>query len=247
LRRYADAAAAGDHLLALAPDNPSAIETRAMVSLAMGNLPAARRFLAEAPPSVDRGALGAQFSNYWDLYWLLDDPTQRAVLALGPEAFGASAAWGTVGAEITLMRHDTAQARRRADTARAAFAEIVRATPEDGQSHAELAINLAILGRNADAIREAEHAVALTPISKDGYSGPYYQHILVRVYLLVGQPDKALDALEPLLKVPYFLSPNWLKIDPTFDPLRANPRFQRLIASAGATTTGATTPASITH
>ena len=60
--------------------------------------------------------------------------------------------------------------------------------------------------------------------------GPYYQHELVRIYMLVGEPEKALDRLEPLLKIPYYLSPGWLKIDPNFDPLRDNPRFQKLVA-----------------
>jgi hypothetical protein len=45
-----------------------------------------------------------------------------------------------------------------------------------------------------------------------------------------GETDKALDALEPLLKVPYFLSPGWLRIDPAFAPLHGSPRFERLIA-----------------
>jgi hypothetical protein len=53
---------------------------------------------------------------------------------------------------------------------------------------------------------------------------------LARIYLLVGEPEKALDQLEPLLKMPYYLSPGWLRIDPTFAPLKGNPRFERLIA-----------------
>jgi hypothetical protein len=50
------------------------------------------------------------------------------------------------------------------------------------------------------------------------------------MYLLVGEPEKALDQLEPLLKMPYYLSPGWLRINPTFAPLKGNPRFEKLIA-----------------
>jgi hypothetical protein len=54
----------------------------------------------------------------------------------------------------------------------------------------------------------------------------------VRTYILAGQPEKAIDNLERLLQVPHYISPPWLKIDPNFDPLRGNPRFQKLVARA---------------
>jgi len=72
--------------------------------------------------------------------------------------------------------------------------------------------------------------VALEPTSKDALNGPYYEHQLARIYTLVGEPEKAIDRLEPLLKIPYLLTPALLKIDPNFDPLRKNPRFQKLVA-----------------
>ena len=78
-------------------------------------------------------------------------------------------------------------------------------------------------------MRQGKLAVEKLPISKDAYQGAYIQHQLARIYILVGEPDKALDQLEPLLKIPYYLSPAWLKIDPAFDPLRKNPRFQQLV------------------
>jgi hypothetical protein len=69
------------------------------------------------------------------------------------------------------------------------------------------------------------------PISRDAYLGPYVQLQLVRIYLLVGEPDKAMDLLEPLLRIPFYLSPGWLRIDPNFKPLRTNSRFGALLGA----------------
>jgi hypothetical protein len=103
--------------------------------------------------------------------------------------------------------------------------------PDDPQRHVVLGLSLAYLGRKEEAIREGQRGLALLPMAKDAYSGAYAQHQLVRIYLLVGEPEEALDQPEPLLKIPYFLSQGWLKIDPNFDPLRKTPRFQELVAA----------------
>jgi hypothetical protein len=132
-------------------------------------------------------------------------------------------------AQAYALQSNGAKARAYADSARLAFAQQLQATPEDAQRHVLLGLALAYLGHKVEAIREGERGVALLPISRDAYNGAYFQHQLARIYLLVGEPEKALDHLEPLLKIPYYVSPGWLKIDPNFAPLRGNPRFQRLV------------------
>jgi serine/threonine protein kinase len=77
---------------------------------------------------------------------------------------------------------------------------------------------------------EGQRGVGILPASKDRYTGPYVQLQLARIYVLLGEQEKALDQLEPLLRMPYYLSPGWLRIDLTFDPLRKNPRFMKLVA-----------------
>jgi tetratricopeptide (TPR) repeat protein len=128
------------------------------------------------------------------------------------------------------LKGDPANVRAYAEEARKAIEEQLRSASEDPQRHAFLGLALAYLGRKEEAIQEGQRSVTLDPVSKNGLDGPYYQHQLVRIYMLVGEPEKALDQLEPLLKIPYWLSPGWLKIDPNFDPVRRNPRFQRLVA-----------------
>jgi TolB-like protein/Flp pilus assembly protein TadD len=231
LRRYPEAQAAIDRALALAPTNLSIIEGKALVALAQGDLSGARAVVRTALPTVEPAALLAYLGNYWDLYWVLDDAQQQQLLTLPPGAWDNDrAVWAIVRAQTYQLRGNPALARAYADSAQLAFEAQLRATPDDGQRHVIRGLALAYLGRKAEAIAEGKRGVALVPINRDAFQGAYIQHQLVRIYLLVGEPEKALDQLEPLVKLPYYLSPGWLRIDPTFAPLKGNPRFERLVA-----------------
>ena len=218
-----------DRTRALDPRDPIGYQLKAMVFLARGDLPGARAVLEAAQHEVEPTTLAQSTATYFDLFWALDDAQQQLVLRLSPGPFGDSRLlWGLALAGTFALRGDTARARAYADSARPDGDSQVREAPEDGQLHVLLGTALAYLGHKTEAVREGERGVALLPVKKDAYFGPYVQHQLARIYILVGEPEKALDQLEPLLKIPYFLSPGWLRIDPNFAPLRSNPRFQKL-------------------
>ncbi|CAN5857518.1 serine/threonine-protein kinase [soil metagenome] len=230
LRRHDEALAAADRGIALAPTSISIHQTKAMALLGKGDLPGAQAVLRAIPADVDPTELAAQIANYWDMAWVLDDEQQRLVLRLAPSAFaGDRFAWAIAKAQTYGYRGDARRARAYADSAVRASGDVLANTPDDAQRRVLLGLALAYAGRKAEAIREGERGVSLLPISKDAYTGPYYQHQLVRIYMLTGEPQKAMDRLEPLLEIPYYLSSGWLRVDPTFAPLGKLPRFQALV------------------
>jgi tetratricopeptide (TPR) repeat protein len=202
-----------------------------MVFLAQGDLAQARAVLRDALKAAEPTAVVAYMALYLDLYWVLEDQQQRLVLRLTPGAFDDNrGAWGLTLAATHALRGDQAKAHAYADSARITLEAQLNDSPNDDQLHVWLGLALAYLGR-AEAVREGKRGVALMPVSQNASDGAYNQHQLARIYILVGEPDKALDQLEPLLRIPYYLSPGWLRIDPTFAPLKGNPRFERLAAS----------------
>ncbi len=223
LRRTGEAREVLDRGLVLAPANLNLIHLKAMTFLQVGDLAGARAVMAAAPREVEPTLLVAHFANYSDLDWVLDDAQRDVLLRLTPGAFdGDRGAWGIILAQVSARRGDTKKALEYAEEARKAFAAQVAEAPQNGQRQVFFGLALAYLGRKAEAVREGERGVALQPKIR------YLQHQLVRIHILCGNHEKALDQLEPLLKTPYYLTPAWLRIDPNFDPLRGNPRFEKL-------------------
>jgi len=233
LRRYPEAREASDKGLTVAPANLPLIENTAMAFLGEGNLDAAHSVIQATAGKVEPTALVADLANAGDLVWVLDQAQRALLLRLTPGAFDEDrATWGFCLLQASALEADTDSVRKYAEIAAKVFEEQLRSAPEDALRRVLRGLALAYLGRKEEAIREGERAAGLLPVDKDAAGGPYVQHQLARIYIVAGEPEKALDRLEPLLRIPYVLSPGWLKIDPNFDPLRNNPRFRKLVSAA---------------
>jgi len=232
LRDYPSARVTAERAYALGQD-VSNLHELILLSLAEGDLPRARSYLAEGDDRFGRPTMLPYVANYYDTYWVLDSADREVLTTLGPERFGGErAVWAIVQTQVHHLMGHEARARAYADSARMAYEQQLRGSPNDPQANVFHGLSLAYLGRHAEALAAGERGAGLSPLSRDAWSGPYYQHQLARIHILLGNKEKALDLLEPLLEVPYHLSPGWLRVDPTFDPLRGNPRFEKL-ASGG--------------
>ena len=233
LRRYPEARAEAERGLVFAPGDLELTELRAMSSLGQGDLAGARTILRDTPPTLDRSALVTFVANYWDLYWALDSADRAVLMTLRPDAFDNDrGTWGIVRMEMYRLTADGVRARVYADSARVAYEASVKTAPGDEQQHLFLGLALANEGQTAAAEREGETGLALAIATGDHFGRiNYAHHLLARIYMAGGDYDKALDQLQIILGSPYFISGAWLGIDPTWTPLKGNPRFERMVAT----------------
>src|SRR5215831_10113749 len=130
--------------------------------------------------------------------------------------------------------HDEAGARAAFLKAKAVAEEQVKRTPDAEESHIQLAKALAFLDERDAAVAEAQRASELRPESKDAFGGPEVMESVAQVYAILGEKDRAIEVLDGLLSRPSGMTVQTLKINPIWDPLRNDPRFQTLLTKYGA-------------
>jgi TolB-like protein/Flp pilus assembly protein TadD len=194
---------AAEHQLSLAPAdyNPAGLVTPARIWV----LSLQRKF-AEAIQVVQ------QFRGE-TLPWFTPAPCPKAFLE----------------GRLYLYQGDKIKAQAALEQARILAEKIVRGAPGDAVRHGQLGAILASMGLKEDAINEGRKAVELVPESEDAFNGPQTTAALAEIYAWVGEHDEALRLIDHLLQVPSFMSVQVLKLDPMWDPLRKDPRFQALI------------------
>jgi tetratricopeptide (TPR) repeat protein len=130
---------------------------------------------------------------------------------------------------IHLLQGDMTKAQAELEHARVISEKLLREAPGDPARHAQHGLILAALGQKQEAIAEGKRAVELLPESQDALDGPQGTAALAQIYAWTGESDEAFRLLDHLFAVPANLTVPMFKLDPGWDPLRKDPRYQALI------------------
>ena len=242
LRRWPEASRAAERMRAMAPASLVAKIQSGYVDLWWkGDTKLLKSLLHQVPPGVDPD--GVITGTRWDVAMLQRDyAAARNVLqtsSLSEVSYTNAGSTPKIFLEgcIYLAQGDAADAQKAFEVARPVFEALVKEAPESPDRHANLGWLYSFMGRKDDAIREGRRAVELRPESKDAFDGAIMNCYLALIYARVGQKDLAIQLVERLLKTPgavdsvdYSVTINDLKYRWEWDPLRNDPRFQKLLA-----------------
>jgi serine/threonine-protein kinase len=230
-RRFADGEQYFQRAISLAPETAYYYRWTAAFYLAWdGHMERARRTLEEGSRRVPPGVLLVGPEVAWMLGSVFADELGPALDSLDLQSAPVDSADYYLARALTLSRRGRDMpALAYYDTARAVLEGRLGLPFGQVDPHAQLGLAFAGLGRSGEAIREGQIALEQFPMSQDAMSGTDQLTNLARIYAMVGEADAAIDQLELLLSVPSMLSIPALQLDPTWDPLREEPRFQRLL------------------
>ncbi len=238
LRRYREAEPLLKRALAISPNDPFARGALGWNAFSeKADVAAWRKELESVANKGPEAARGVAFLSLL-CAWAERDraAAERGVALVPPEGVANTIDETPIPREWCVGRTarifgNTEVAQASLGAARTVFERMTTDQPGYAQAWAYLGLTDAMLGRRDDAIREGKRACDLLPYSKDSWVGPQLMNNLAMIYAWVGDKESALKQLEISVNIPTGITYGELRLNPDWDPLRGDPRFEAIVAS----------------